>query len=526
MNDIKNLSQIAIILGNGSSLKGFNFPKILDGITTFGTCAAYRYWYKIQWFPTHYVNMDHVVLKSHMDAIKSMVEEKRCDTFLIRKSVLNVWPDAKLHKSIVFLEDIQRTSVAFSKMRYICTGSASTLYAIHLGYKDVRLLGMDCDYVEFIPECKLLKDGTLCITSTPKHNPNYFIDDYQRSGDIYNKPNGTRVHMSAWVQTSRSLSESLFGGDQYITNYNTKNTLSKIFHTINDISQVCDTTLIKTHGIIKQVDEPFINMITQYCNINNKQRQYEYDTCVLNNLNNRYTKHVYLLNEHKTKVPDYINNHDKCTVIYISGWLTYKQAFHFASKTLPNEICCLSNLDIFLDHGSNWNTIIPIIKNAKIIFCQSRYEYDGKKTGTKDPVLQRFGYCNSQDAWIFKANNLDTIQNCDFKIGLSGCDNAIADRMHKAGFILVNSPNVYKIMHFDVCRNKNETNTMDFHRREDIEKSKNSHPEQHGYRLLPDIDMFGSLESVCKTDLFKLSTIEQYMIACDIFTKKLFINNT
>lgn len=39
-------------------------------------------------------------------------------------------------------------------------------------------------YGEFLPETRQLNDGTLMITKTPIHNPNYFIDDYQREGDI------------------------------------------------------------------------------------------------------------------------------------------------------------------------------------------------------------------------------------------------------------------------------------------------------------------------------------------------------
>ena len=54
------------------------------------------------------------------------------------------------------------------------------------------------NYVEMIPECEELEDSTLIIKETPKENPNYFIDDYQQAGDIYNKPNCNRVHKQSW----------------------------------------------------------------------------------------------------------------------------------------------------------------------------------------------------------------------------------------------------------------------------------------------------------------------------------------
>lgn len=320
-----------------------------------------------------------------------------------------------------------------------------------------------------------------------------------------------------------------------------KPSVCKIIYSISDLTYTMKQVSLDDYFAVDIINPesptpviaPIINIITQYCNTSISGRQYEYDVCVLQNLNNPYVKMVYLLNEPHTTVPEHIKKHEKCTIIKTPEWLTYKTAFDFASNTIPHEICCLSNLDIFLDHNTNWSTINPAIQNTNIIFCQSRYEYDGKNTASKDPVLQKLGYCNAQDAWIFKASGLESIEDCDFKIGLSGCDNAIADRMYKAGFVLVNSPNVYKIMHYDVCRNKTGENTMDFHRQEDTMKSKNSHPETNGYRLLPDIDIFGDLKATAKlfniknipSELLDLSNIEQYTISCNIFTKKLVINN-
>jgi len=42
-----------IILGNGNSLKGFDFNR-LDNFPTFGLNGAYNYFKQIQWFPTYY----------------------------------------------------------------------------------------------------------------------------------------------------------------------------------------------------------------------------------------------------------------------------------------------------------------------------------------------------------------------------------------------------------------------------------------------------------------------------------------
>ena len=44
----------AVVLGNGPSLRGFDFGR-LSRFDVFGMNAAYRYWYEIGWFPQYYV---------------------------------------------------------------------------------------------------------------------------------------------------------------------------------------------------------------------------------------------------------------------------------------------------------------------------------------------------------------------------------------------------------------------------------------------------------------------------------------
>lgn len=239
-----NNNSIAVVLGNGSSLREFDFQKQLGGhdeskVTTIGTCAAYRHWHKINWFPTHYVNMDHVVLSSHAAAIRRMIEEKRCKTFFLRRSFIRSWPQVGQNDSVVFLEDLRKSSPVMSQIRSFCSGMAATMYALHLGFKDVRLMGADCDYVEFIPECKQLPNGELEITKTPDHNPNYFIDDYQQKGDRYNKPNGTQVHKKSWEQLSGFISKNTFpGSPASVTNFNPKVSLGELFPKVDDINRI------------------------------------------------------------------------------------------------------------------------------------------------------------------------------------------------------------------------------------------------------------------------------------------------
>ena len=45
----------------------------------------------------------------------------------------------------------------FSTNRHITTGAYSLRFAMFLGYKDIRLIGLDSNYIEFVPNCKKSK---------------------------------------------------------------------------------------------------------------------------------------------------------------------------------------------------------------------------------------------------------------------------------------------------------------------------------------------------------------------------------
>ena len=186
------------VIGNGATLKDFDFTKIQD--ETIGMCLAYRHWEKIDWYPDYYVCIDHVVLHSNHKDIKKMIDDDKCKGgYLLSRSILEDCPELAQNQKVIFLEDFQKQRG--NPFRYLvdwCSGSVSVLFAVILGFNDIHIMGIDCNYKEFLPETEELEDGTLKITKTPKTNPNYFIDDYQREGDIYNKPNCEKVHIPSW----------------------------------------------------------------------------------------------------------------------------------------------------------------------------------------------------------------------------------------------------------------------------------------------------------------------------------------
>ena len=84
------------VIGNGRSIRGFPFEKLLDQMDTIGMTLAYRHWYEVDWFPDYYVNVDHVVLHHNHKDIKKMIDEDKCKKgYLLSRSILKDCPVPK-----------------------------------------------------------------------------------------------------------------------------------------------------------------------------------------------------------------------------------------------------------------------------------------------------------------------------------------------------------------------------------------------------------------------------------------------
>ncbi len=203
----------AVILGNGPSLKGFDFINNLKDYTTFGMNAAYRYWDTINWYPDYYCCLDLVVGLSHIDEIKRLIEksdEYGIKNFMLRDNLIEQLGDIKNKYKVINFDKIYKNTIFLSENR-ITTGSHTTAWAAEMGFKDILILGIDSNYVEIIPEASLNENKELVINETPKENPNYFFEGYQQAGDKYNIPNHNTdpdqmVHRASWGHLSSVFS--------------------------------------------------------------------------------------------------------------------------------------------------------------------------------------------------------------------------------------------------------------------------------------------------------------------------------
>tara|TARA_R110000803_G_scaffold154378_4_gene219160 strand:- start:4609 stop:5355 length:747 start_codon:yes stop_codon:yes gene_type:complete len=214
----------SVIIGNGASLKEFDFTKIdREKYNVIGCCLAFRHWDKIDWYPDIYVNADDVVIKN--PEVIEFIKKKKCNQYIVSNKLKEVWKEYPKDGTILFIQDMMCVpNSCFKYVKNYCSGTASLITSMDISL-DISILGMDNDYVEFLPECKKLEDGTLEITETPEDNPNYFFNDYQRKGDIYNVPNGQTIHKSSWFESRvilDFLSTMYPESKPRVTNYNLK----------------------------------------------------------------------------------------------------------------------------------------------------------------------------------------------------------------------------------------------------------------------------------------------------------------
>ena len=260
-----------------------------------------------------------------------------------------------------------------------------------------------------------------------------------------------------------------------------------------------------------------INIIIQSYNEQNIERRNELDLCLLENLDNPYIKFIYDL----TDKPKLNINSLKYKIIEHSKWITFQDAFIFAN-TIPNEYFAIINTDIILDKNSRWDIAIKTFLDNMYVLALSRHEYDiNTKNSKLDPIFSQLFHAHTQDAWLFKTPI--NIQNCDFEIGLLGCDNAIADRINKSGYNIINKPIQFKIYHVDNVRGKTSFNFISKHT--ENTKILNKHPEELGCYLLPNYDIISTISIDDIIKMLNLNSTEKYNLICYIMSQKIKIKN-
>jgi hypothetical protein len=95
-----------------------------------------------------------------------------------------------------------------------------------------------------------------------------------------------------------------------------------------------------------------------------------------------------------------------------------------------NDISIIANSDIYFEGLSGIDNI-----QGNEVYALSRW--DGNTL---------YDHEDSQDAWVFRGK-IKPIPDCNFGLGIPGCDNAIAERLHRAGYTVLNPSKSIKAIH-------------------------------------------------------------------------------
>jgi glycosyltransferase involved in cell wall biosynthesis len=293
----------------------------------------------------------------------------------------------------------------------------------------------------------------------------------------------------------------------------------------------------------------FLNIIFQSYPESNPARRVELEHCILANLAHPSVKYIHdftgVSNEY---LPISITSHPK--YIHVLGresnngaWLTYKTAFTYSSSSANTKLFgiywSVINCDIMLATTplTKWHLIRGWL-NSGYILAQSRHEYNPVYcTAGLDANFSKLMHANTQDAWFYSTEHALDMVDCDFKIGMLGCDNAIAHRLLSSGYKVINMPQTFPIWHYDIVRGKNSSNFLEKHSQPGGNgnanaKPKNTHPERTGQALVPNYDAMMETGGGASIDLVALinqlggiSNWEKYKLILEMMSSRILIFN-
>lgn len=159
-------------------------------------------------------------------------------------------------------------------------------------------------------------------------------------------------------------------------------------------------------------------LITQFWNFENPKRKEEIYDCLLKNTRNRYISKIYVFSENDSYIKF---QHNKIVPLKANHRLTYFEMFKTVNQSFSNQICIVSNADIYFDES-----IVKLnhldYKN-KIIALSS---YDNETRLLEDYSI---------DSWILKSTNLPYTEH---EIGKSHDDLRLLKRLKEHGLEIIN----------------------------------------------------------------------------------------
>lgn len=170
-----HLGESCFIIGNGPSLTVEDLEILhSNGIDTFAVNRIYQIFPKTFWRPTYYVNTDAVMIRDKLDEVNQIPAKIK---FIPLQN--KYYLDIKVKGATHFFRNDLREKDQPEGFSLDCTEQVNTRgtvtivcmqLAMHLGYKNIYLLGIDHNFDKIITE-----NGEVIIDPSVK---NYFIEGY------------------------------------------------------------------------------------------------------------------------------------------------------------------------------------------------------------------------------------------------------------------------------------------------------------------------------------------------------------
>jgi hypothetical protein len=181
-----------------------------------------------------------------------------------------------------------------------------------------------------------------------------------------------------------------------------------------------------------------VNLFYNYFESKNEERRNEINYCMNQFIKNGEIDNIYLL------LSDPINIHGSniIKIDILQEQPTYQDMFNVINTvSKDDDINIIINSDCYID-GSNVKLIKENIEKRQV-YCLSRWDI----LSLAPLTIRHFHSSESQDAWVFIGKMSANIK-ADFKMGVSGCDNAIAYEFKRIGYNTLNPSKDIQVIHY------------------------------------------------------------------------------
>lgn len=192
-----------------------------------------------------------------------------------------------------------------------------------------------------------------------------------------------------------------------------------------------------------------VNLFINFYIDKDRKRHLELMTCFIKNSLNQKINRTYVFLEPEHNKAASLEKSDRRPIIIESKRPTYADYFALINRvTEPNDINIIANADIYFDELNIF--LIENSINENECYALSRWDEIGPNK------YKLFDRPDTADTWIFKGP-VKFVQDCDFTLGVPGCDNAIAHKLEQAGYNVLNPSRDIKTyhLHFSGVRNYN-----------------------------------------------------------------------